>query len=47
MKVEVIKVVNKDAKNGYMLINKSDFDKGKHKEFKAPKKAAKKSDKAE
>lgn len=44
MKVKTIKVANKDAKNGYMLINESDFDKAIHKEFKesAKKPAAKK-----
>lgn len=42
--LETIKVVRKDSKKGYKIINKSDFDPNKHKEYSEAKKpAAKKS----
>lgn len=31
MAIETVKVVNAAAKNGFMLINKCDFDESKHK----------------
>lgn len=39
MKVNVIKVKNKDAKDGYMLINESDFNDKEHELFKEKAKA--------
>lgn len=43
MIVPVIKVVNKDAEDGFMLINESDFDPERHEKFEKPaKKVAKK-----
>ena len=31
--METIKIANKDAKSGYTIINKADFDPKKHTEF--------------
>lgn len=38
-KVETVKVVNESLESGFMLINKSDFDKDKHKLFGESKKS--------
>lgn len=43
--METIKIANADAKSGFTIINKADFDPKKHKEFgaePAPKAAPKK-----
>lgn len=45
MKVETVKVVNENAKNGYMIINKNDFDENSHKIYGEKDKPGKKSKK--
>lgn len=41
-KLETVKVVNESLESGFMVINKADFDKDKHKVFSESKKSEQK-----